>query len=491
LASDIACGGKNHARPRTGFSGARTQNFPEEAAIGPSDGPFETYANQKVEWRAIGELQPYRRNARKHSAKQITQIAASIRRFGFINPILIDDTDQIMAGHGRVDAAKEIGLERVPTLRVNHLSEAEKRAYILADNRLAELAGWDRETLAIELEGLLELDLDFEVEITGFDTVDIDLIVGAGEEAGFDPADEIPEIDRKVAAVSRLGDLWRLGNHRLLCGDALDPAAYERLLDGVQAHMVFTDPPYNVPIDGHVCGTGRIRHHDFVMASGEMSSEEFTAFLTRVFRNLTRATVDGSIHFVFMDWRHAYEILEAGGQSYTEFKNLCVWNKDNAGMGSFYRSKHELVFVFKNGKAHHVNNFGLGEGGRYRSNVWDYPGINTLRRDRIDELAMHPTVKPVALVADAIRDCSRRKGIILDPFAGSGTTIIAAEKTGRAARAMELDPMYVDVVIRRWQERFAKSAVHVESGKNFAQIQAERRSTMSVRRRQPPRGKES
>jgi 16S rRNA G966 N2-methylase RsmD len=248
------------------------------------------------------------------------------------------------------------------------------------------------------------------------------------------------------------------------------PAAYETLMAGESAQMVFIDPPYNVPIDGHVCGSGRVKHAEFVMASGEMSEPEFTAFLETVLHHLAGNSVVGSIHFVCMDWRHAFELLTAGRAAYTELKNLCVWNKSNAGMGSLYRSQHELVFVFKSGTAPHINNVELGRHGRYRTNVWNYPGINTLKPGRLEELAMHPTVKPAALVADAIKDCSRRGGVVLDAFAGSGTTIIAAERTARRARALELDPRYVDVALRRWQDLTNQDAVNAETGSTFAQI---------------------
>ena len=366
---------------------------------------------------------------RTHSKKQVRRIANSAK-FGFCNPVLIDDDKLIIAGHGRVEAAKLLGIAAVPTCRLSHLSEADKRAYILADNKLAEKAGWDKQLLAIELQCLI--DLDVEIELTGFEMPEIDIILEDAREAdgaSSGPEDSVPQ-HSSGPAVTRTGDLWLLGNHRLLCADARDAAAYDRLLEGAKAEFVFTDPPYNVAIDGNVCGLGRIRHREFAMGCGEMSEVEFTTFLKTVFDRLAEHTIDGSIHQICMDWRHMWEMLAAGRQLY-ELKNLCVWNKTNAGIGSFYRSKHELVFVWKSGSAVQINNFELGQYGRNQTNVWDYAGVNTMRAGRLAELAMHPTVKPVALVADAIKDCSRRGGLVLDPFCGSGTILIAAERTGR------------------------------------------------------------
>jgi DNA modification methylase len=345
---------------------------------------------------------------------------------------------------------------------------------------LAEKAGWDREILAIELQALVTLD--FEVELTGFETAEVDLILeeateASGERGGRE--DETPAY-KAGPAVTRPGDLWELGPHRLLCADARDPKAYVRLLGSAKAEFVFTDPPYNVPIDGHVCGLGRIRHADFAMGCGEMSEAEFKSFLEAVFALMADNTVDGAIHQVCMDWRHIPEMLAAGNAVYQELKNLCVWNKSNAGMGTFYRSKHELVFVWKSGTAPHINTFELGQYGRSRSNVWEYAGLNNLKPGRLEELAMHPTVKPVALVADAIKDCSRRNGLVLDPFAGSGTVLIAAERTGRRARALEIDPHYVDVAVRRWENYTGKAAVLAATGSTFEEITEERSSNSAA-----------
>ena len=434
----------------------------------------------KIEYTPVRELRFYPNNARTHSKKQIRQIANSIAKFGFCNPVLVDDAKQIIAGHGRVEAAKLLDIDAVPTCRLSHLSDADKRAYILADNKLAEKAGWDKELLAIELQGLIELDVD--IELTGFDMAEIDLILEEGREARGEPSgpeDQVPE-PSPLPAVTQTGDLWLLGSHRLLCGDARDKAAYDRLLEGAKAEFVFTDPPYNVEIDGHVCGLGRVRHRDFAMGCGEMSEAEFTAFLKTVFALLAENSIEGSIHQICMDWRHSWEMLNAGRAIYSELKNLCVWNKTNAGMGSFYRSKHELVFVWKAGTAAHINNFELGQHGRHRSNVWDYAGVNSMRPGRLQELAMHPTVKPVALVADAIKDCSRRSGLVLDPFAGSGTVLIAAERTGRRARALEIDPRYVDVGVRRWEAYTGKAAVLAGTAGTFEEIGEQRAIHVAV-----------
>jgi DNA modification methylase len=414
---------------------------------------------QQVVSTNINKLKPYEGNARKHSDKQISKIAASIKQFGFNNPALIDKNGTIIAGHGRLEAAKRLGMTEVPTICLDHLSEAEIRTYIIADNKLAELAGWDREILAIELQHLASMDLDFDIEITGFDAGEVDFIIGGAVEEKLDPADEIIERERNEPAITKRGDLWLLGNHRLFCGDSLDEASYAALMGDEKAQMVFTDSPYNVPIDGHVCGKGAIKHAEFEMAAGEMSVDEFTAFLTKSMSLFRTYSAKGSIAFSCMDWRHMTEMLHAGRRSGYEFKNLCVWVKDNGGMGSLYRSRHELVFVFKNGDAPHINNVELGKHGRYRTNVWEYPGVNTMRKGRMEELAMHPTVKPVLLVADAIKDCSKRRGIILDPFGGSGTTLIAAEKAGRQARLIELDPHYCDVTIRRWEKLTGEKAI--------------------------------
>jgi DNA modification methylase len=427
-------------------------------------------ALSRVVEKRTSELRPYQANARTHSRKQIKQIAGSIERFGFTNPVLISDDGEIIAGHGRVEAAKLLGMTVVPTIALSHLSAEERRAYVIADNKLALNAGWDREILAIELQALV--DLEFDVEVTGFSLAEIDLVIDEAREGSPETSDSPDDIVPPLpdAAVSQQGDLWALGRHLLLCGDARERSDYDKLLAGQAADLVFTDPPYNVPIDGHVCGSGSVQHREFAMAAGEMSEAAFTGFLTETLTNAARRCRDGAIAFVCMDWRHMGELLFAGKAAFTELKNLCVWNKTNGGMGAFYRSKHELVFVFKVGSAPHTNSFGLGETGRYRTNVWDYAGISSLSSSRAEELAMHPTVKPVALIADAIRDCSRRGEVVLDMFGGSGSTLIAAEKTGRSARLIEFDPLYCDTIIRRWEKLTGKRAKLATSGSLFEDV---------------------
>jgi len=404
-----------------------------------------------IEIIPIRDLHPWAKNARTHSKKQLRQLGESIRTFGFTNPVLIDAANTILAGHGRVEAAKLIGMSHVPCVRLEHMTPEQKRAYVLADNKLALNASWDEDLLAEELQALLSAgNLGFDIGVTGFELGEIDtLITGLSVEEPGDPEDDVLPFAAPRRACP--GDVWQLGRHRLVCGDALDPAVVAMLMAGERARMVFSDPPYNVKIDGHVGGSGKIKHREFAMAAGEMSVSEFTAFLTRAFHNMADHSMDGSIHFLCMDWRHMGEMLEAGQGVYSALKNLIVWAKDNGGMGSFYRSRHELIFAFKKGEAPHVNTFELGQHGRYRTNVWNYRGVNTMRAGRMEELALHPTVKPVQMIADAIRDVSGRGEIVLDLFGGSGSTLIAAEKTGRRGYLVELDPIYCDRILTRWE----------------------------------------
>jgi len=420
-----------------------------------------------IECRPIDALHLNPHNPRTHSAEQVQQIADSIHQFGFTNPILIDEDDQVLAGHGRLAAAKLLGLTTVPTVRLATMTEAEKRSYVIADNRLAEKAGWDPALLALELNYLVDLDLDFDVTITGFEIGEIDVAIAVGQPPAAE--DEAPAPCVSAPPVTQVGDVWQLGPHRLVCGDARDPAAYQALLGDERAAAVICDPPYNVKIAGHVSGLGAIQHREFPMASGEMTPSEFAAFLTLICQHLAAFSRSGALHYLFMDWRHLAELLTAGAAVYTEFKNLCVWAKTNAGMGALYRSQHELILVFKHGTAPHRNNVALGKYGRYRSNVWTYPGVNTFRTGRDADLASHPTVKPVALIADAILDCTKRRDIVLDAFGGSGTTLIAAQRTGRRARVLELDPLYVDVTLRRFLHLTGIEPVHGASGQTWTE----------------------
>jgi DNA modification methylase len=418
-------------------------------------------ATLEVVYQEIEHLVPYPRNARVHSKRQIRQIADSINTFGFTNPVLVDRSAMIVAGHGRVEAAKLLGMKQVPTICLDNLSEDQIRAYILADNKLAEKAGWDNAILAIELQHLTSIDLGFDVTLTGFEIGEIDLILQEGK---ADQSTNEPFEISSGPTITKVGDIWQLGDHRLICGNALDESVYSALMNGQSADVVFTDPPYNVKIDGNVCGNGAIRHREFAMASGEMTEAEFVRFLSQALGLLERHSKNGSVHFVCMDWRHAGELLTAGKQTYETFLNLCVWAKDNGGMGSFYRSQHELVFVFRKGLESHRNNIQLGKFGRNRTNVWRYPGVNTLSRsgDVGNLLALHPTVKPVAMIADAILDCSAPGDIVLDNFAGVGSTILAAERARRICYAIEIDPVYVDTAVRRWEKQTGRQAVLAE-----------------------------
>jgi 16S rRNA G966 N2-methylase RsmD len=420
-----------------------------------------------VEHVPIDRLKRNARNPRDHKEKQLAKLATSIARFGFLVPCIIDDDDRVLAGNARVAAAARLGFTEVPAIRIRHLTEAEMRAFVVADNKLTELATWNDAILREELQFFAELDIDFDFSTIGFDTAEVDWILDDAPDA-TSRDDDLTALASGQPTVSNPGDLWIAGPHRIYCGDALVPDSYAVLLGTDRAQMVFSDPPYNVPILGHVGGSGAVQHREFQMASGEMTVPEFTAFLTGAMKNMAGFSVDGSIHFACVDWRHVSEMLAAGTAAYTELKNICVWKKTNAGMGSFYRSQHELICVFKNGRSPHINNIELGKHGRSRSNVWEYVGLNSFGRHRDALLALHPTVKPVALVADAIKDASARGDLILDPFAGSGTTVVAAEKTHRRAAVIEIDPLYTDAIVRRWQAYTGRDAVCARTGVTFA-----------------------
>ncbi len=441
--------------------------------------PSHSYATTNalvIDYIPVGQLRPDPGNARVHSKKQIRQIAASIESFGFNVPILVDALGQVICGHGRLAAAARLGWTEVPVIRVAHLNEAQRRAFMIADNRLTEIAVWDDRLLAGQLKDLAELDLSFDIEATGFDVAEIDLRIASLSQAEASAAGEAPLPAPSGPPISRLGDLWTLGRHRLLCADATDPTVYAAVMGSEGAAIAFTDPPYNVPVDGHVSGLGALRHREFPMAVGEMTAEAFTGFLQSVFSSIARHSSSGALVYVCMDWRHMQEILAAAAGTRLELINLCVWAKPNAGMGSFYRSQHELVFVLKSGAGPHINNVQLGRHGRNRSNVWSYaagPGFGRAGEEgRL--AALHPTVKPVQMVADAILDSSRRGDIVLDPFLGSGTTLMAAERVGRRCFGLELDPLYCDIILRRWQAYSGDIARHAVTGASFDETGAAR-----------------
>lgn len=406
------------------------------------------FASSEIRQVSVSELRPRPNNARTHSAKQIRKIADSIRKFGFITPLIVDEDGCILAGHGRLEAARLAGVEKVPVIAISHLSPEELRAYVIADNKLATLAGWDRELLSIEIAELMEAAPELDLTVTGFELEELELLQDAAPE---EDSESLPPTPLANEPVSRPGDLWHMGAHRLLCGDALKPESYRGLLAGERADMVITDPPYNVPICGHVCGLGKIKHREFEQASGDMSREQFRRFLSDTCANLARFSRPGSLHFIFMDWRSISDLIFTGEAVYDELINLIVWVKENGGMGSLYRSQHELVALFRNGRRAHVNRVELGSNGRYRTNVWKYPGANSFSSEGRGALPLHPTVKNCRMIADAIKDVTDRGGIVLDPFAGSGTTLLAAETCGRRARLMELDPLYCDLILGRAQ----------------------------------------
>jgi DNA modification methylase len=420
---------------------------------------------------SITALQPHPGNPRKHSRGQIRAIAKSIETFGFTAPIVIDKDRQIVAGHGRYEAAKLLGLTDVPVVFLEHLNPTQATAYMLADNKLTDRSAWDDVKVATRLKELSELALEFDIEATGFEPPEIDFRIQSLDDT--DAADKADEFNfASGPAVSTLGDLWFLGSHRLYCGSALENSTYETLFENEKAAAAFTDPPYNVRIDGHVSGNGRITHREFPMAAGEMSDAEFTDFLTASVSLICSHTIPGALIYSCMDWRHMGEMLAAGRASGCDLMSVCVWAKSNGGLGSLYRSQHELVYVFRNGKEPHLNNVQLGRFGRNRSNVWHYAGANTFARKGLE---LHPTVKPILLVSDAILDSTKRNDIVLDPFLGSGTTILAAERTNRRCYGIELDPLYVDTAVERWQRMSGRKA-HSRLGETYDMIKGRRRA---------------
>ncbi|MEQ1608211.1 MAG: DNA methyltransferase [Hyphomonadaceae bacterium] len=429
-----------------------------------------TFSNpMSLAWVPLADLKALGRKTRTHSRDQIGKLAASIRTFGFSVPILIDDDNRVLAGHARLEAARHVGMDKAPVVVLSHLSADQKRAFIIAENKLAELAGWDRETLKIELEELSVLDLDFKMAVTGFDDAEIDAIVLGGA-IDADRSDDTPRPPEQ--ATSREGDLWIMGDHRLYCGDALHAESLSAVLAGETARAVFTDPPFNVRVDGHVTRSGS--HGEFVMASGEMSDVEFTAFLGKVWDQISRALDPGGLAYLCMDWRHVHHVHEAAIEKDLEQLNLIVWDKTAGGMGSFYRSRHELIFLMRKKGGAHTNRVQLGRHGRDRANVWAYPGVSGGGQAKARTRELHPTVKPLALVKDALLDCTAKGDLVLDLFSGSGTTLLAAHHTGRRGRAIELDLKYCDVGVIRWQDFSGHEAQLAGTRETFREVRARR-----------------
>jgi 16S rRNA G966 N2-methylase RsmD len=436
----------------------------------------DTHHNHRLQlaYEPIETIKPNPRDPRIYSAAETRRVAKSLTTFGAM-PLIVTSERVVLSGNIWLEASKLAGITQLPVVVADHLTPAQAEAFMVAQVRLVERGEWDERMLGEILRDLTLQDLDFDLEITGFDVPQIDLYIEKLDqpEEGPDPADELPPAG---PAVTQAGDLWLLGPHRILCGDSLAPESYQRLMAGELAAIVFTDPPYNVPIAGNVSGKGVVKHGDFAMACGEMTEAQFTAFLGQAMGLAAEHAAEGSLAYWCMDWRHMHELTVAGRQAYKSLINLCVWTKPSGGQGSLYRSQHELVFVFKKGHAPHRNNVHLGKFGRNRTNVWSYPGVNTFGRggEEGDLLAMHPTVKPVALIADALLDASVRGDLVLDPFCGSGSTVIAAEKVGRRAYAIEIAPAYVDTAIRRWERWSGEEARLSGTEQTFSQIAASR-----------------
>jgi hypothetical protein len=437
-----------------------------ESALAPKMRVFQRLVIEYVSTEAI---KPSPHRTKKSSAQQIDCVGACLARFGMTLPLVVNQHDRLIAGHAVWMAAKKIGMQEVPIVRRGDLSEDEARALALALNKLAEMSSWDEEVLQIELPYLLSIEssLDFSMHDIGFLTAEVDRIVGLPP--GANPEEPLPKITPDTEAISCLGDMWHLGHHRLLCGDATQEASYLQIMGAERAQLVLSDPPYNRR--GRDIST-RGEHGTFVEGSGEMSSAEFTQFLSTTFKFFARYSADGALALTFMDWRHMREMLDAGESAFAELKCLIVWGKDVPALGSLWKSQHELIFAWKNGTAPHINNVELGRHGRNRGNLWLYPGANS---SRDPALKWHPTPKNVDLLVEAMLDCSHRNGIVLDGFLGSGATLVAAEQCGRRCYGIELNPHYVDQIIRRWEALTGQQAIHAATGLTFAALAEQRR----------------
>ncbi len=434
----------------------------------------DLFRELSIFWLATDLIDAAPRRVRRALKKQIEGVVDAITAFGFRVPILVQKTPggeryQVVDGHSRLEAARRLGAEQLPCILVDDLSDADVRRLTLSLNKLQETGQWDHEALTLEINEIIEIDGD--ISIPGFDLPEIEAIrFGVGETGDADPADTISEdaLARK-APVACPGDVWILGDHRLLCGTARDGAAIAAQLDGDVADVIFTDAPYNVPISGHV-STVKGRHPEFAEASGEMTREDFVGFLAETIGNATACLKPGGVLFSCMDWRHAVEMSEALDALGLNLLNICVWVKDAAGMGGLYRSQHEFVFVAMRPGDRALNNVQLGKYGRNRSNVWSYAGATGGARDANDNFKAHPTVKPIRMFMDALLDVSAHEDIVLDPFLGSGTTLLAAERTGRRCIGVEIEPRYIDLAIRRWQEMTGDGAIQTKTGKTFEEL---------------------
>jgi DNA modification methylase len=429
----------------------------------------------RIEHLAIQDLKVPARSLRSCSDGQVRDLMGLIRTVGFIVPLVIDEECRVWAGMVRLKAAERLGMVQVPVVRLANLTEAQKRAFRIADNKLQEKGKWDRKQLSLELPELtplLQLE-DLDISITGFTAVEIDQITFDFEEDAADPSDDFDPDLLSQPVVSRLGDVYRLGDHILGCGDARDQDLVRRLVGNRLAAMAFLDVPYNERIR-NVVGRGRTKHAEFAMASGEMSDEEYRDFLRQTLSVAAAVSTKTALHYACTNWSHVDALIAVGHQVYSAMINLAVWVKPNAGQGQFYRSQHELIGIFRVGEGRHLNNVENGKHGRNRSNVWQYSGTSGFRAGRMADLRAHPTVKPVAMVCDAIKDCTRRDDTVLDTFIGSGTTILAAERVGRRAVGVEIEPRFVDLAIRRWQQMTGRDAIHVEDGRTFLDLTSER-----------------
>lgn len=432
-----------------------------------------THPKLQIEYRPIGELKTPRVELRRYQKRHQEHLLQGLQRYGFVLPVVVGRDDEVVHGSRLVLAAQELGIDELPTVRLAHLSKEDARALRISLHKLEELSSWDEDGLKSELKFIIEYDVDL-VTHTAFSSAEIDaLLYAPSKEAERNPDDELPELEKQ--AVSRPGDIWEFaGGHRLACMDALEIASYEALLGSERAGLILSDPPYNVKIKGNV--TRRKDAREFAMASGEMSSSQFEAFLRTAFDLSAQHAKDGALSYQFIDWRHLSEMLAAGRAVFSELLNLAVWAKTNGGQGSFYRSAHELCFVWKVGEGPHVNNIDLGRNGRNRTNVWTYPGANVPRSNRQREDENHVTPKNVAMVQDAILDASRRGDIVLDPFAGGGTTLAAAHRAKRRGYGLELEPLYADLVVRRMERITGASACLAASGHTFSEMAKERLS---------------